>query len=59
MGEKRSGKIRKVMNEFKKGKLKSGSKKGPKVKSRKQAIAIALSEDRRDKKRKRKSKKKS
>ena len=29
---------------FKKGKLHSGSKKGPVVKSRKQAIAIALSE---------------
>ena len=37
-------KIGKVMREFKKGKLHSGSKKGPKVKSRKQAIAIALSE---------------
>ena len=37
-------KIEKVMKEFKKGKLHSGSKKGPKVKSRKQAIAIALSE---------------
>ena len=32
------------MREYKKGKLHSGSKKGPKVKSRKQAIAIALSE---------------
>ena len=37
-------KISKVMREYKKGKLHSGSKKGPKVKSRKQAIAIALSE---------------
>ena len=35
-----------TMHEFKKGKLKSGSKKGPKVKSRKQAIAIGLSEER-------------
>ena len=34
----------KVMGEFKRGKLHSGSKTGPKVKSRKQAIAIALSE---------------
>lgn len=34
------------MHEFKKGKLHSGSKKGPKVKSRKQAIAIGLSEER-------------
>lgn len=33
-----------VMREFKKGKLHSGSKKGPKVTSRKQAIAIAMSE---------------
>lgn len=33
-----------VMHEFKHGGLHSGSKKGPKVKSRKQAIAIALSE---------------
>lgn len=35
-----------VMREYKEGKLHSGSKKGPKVKSRKQAIAIALSEQR-------------
>ena len=37
-------KISKVMKEYKSGKLHSGSKKGPKVKNRKQAIAIALSE---------------
>ena len=36
-------KVGKVMREFKSGKLHSG-KKGPVVKSRKQAIAIALSE---------------
>ena len=36
-------KVSKVMREFKSGKLHSG-KKGPVVKSRKQAIAIALSE---------------
>jgi hypothetical protein len=36
-------KVKKVMREFKKGELHSG-KKGPVVKSRKQAIAIALSE---------------
>tara|TARA_R100000781_G_scaffold18611_6_gene14460 strand:- start:10896 stop:11102 length:207 start_codon:yes stop_codon:yes gene_type:complete len=41
---KRKSKIRKVLKEHKEGKLRSGSKKGPKVKSRKQAIAIALSE---------------
>ena len=40
----RRRKIRKVMHEFKSGKLHSGSKKGPKVTNRKQAIAIALSE---------------
>lgn len=39
-------KIKKVLSEFKGGKLHSGSKKGPKVTSRKQAIAIALSEAR-------------
>lgn len=37
-------KVHKVMSEFKRGKLHSHSKKGPLVKSRKQAIAIALSE---------------
>lgn len=39
-------KIKKVMTEYSEGKLRSGSKKGPKVKSRKQAVAIALSEAR-------------
>jgi hypothetical protein len=34
----------KVMREFKHGKLHSGSKHGQKVTSRKQAIAIAMSE---------------
>jgi hypothetical protein len=37
-------KISKVMKEYGAGKLHSGSKKGPVVKSQKQAIAIALSE---------------
>lgn len=37
-------KISKVMREYGKGELHSGSKKGPLVKSRKQAIAIAMSE---------------
>jgi hypothetical protein len=45
-------KIEKVMHEFKEGALHSGSKKGPQVKSKKQAIAIALSEARRAKKNK-------
>ena len=42
----RKGKVEKVMHEFKAGTLHSGSAKGPKVQSRKQAIAIALSEAR-------------
>ena len=33
-----------VMHKFKHGQLHSGSKKGPKVKNRKQAIAIMMSE---------------
>lgn len=37
-------KIGKVMHEYKTGMLHSGSKKGPEVKSRRQAVAIALSE---------------
>jgi hypothetical protein len=37
-------KIKKVMKEFKERDLHSGSKKGPKVSSKKQALAIALSE---------------
>jgi hypothetical protein len=37
-------KMKKVMEEFKEGKLHSGSKEGPKVKSRDQAIAIGMSE---------------
>lgn len=37
-------KVAKVMREYGKGELHSGSKKGPVVKSRKQAIAIAMSE---------------
>lgn len=46
------GKVAKVMHEFKEGKLHSGSKKGPKVKSKDQAIAIALAEQRKARKRK-------
>lgn len=39
-------KIKKVMEEFKEHSLHSGSKEGPQVKSRSQAVAIALSEAR-------------
>ena len=41
---KGAAKVAKVMGEFKKGELHSGSKSGPKVTSRKQATAIAMSE---------------
>ena len=44
---KAQAKVAKVMGEYKRGMLQSGKPgpgKGPKVKSRKQAIAIALSE---------------
>ena len=53
MNKARGGvaKVGKVMSEFKAGKLHSGSKSGPEVKNRKQAIAIALSESRKGKSR--------
>lgn len=50
MAKSKGGKVAKVMREYGSGKLHSGSKAGPKVKSRKQAIAIALSEKRKGKK---------
>ena len=46
-------KVEKVMHEHKRGTLKSGS--GKKVKSRKQAIAIAMSDSGQSKKRKKAS----
>lgn len=49
--------IKGTMHEFKHGTLHSGSKHGPIVKSRKQAIAIGLSEERRGKKKKKGHKK--
>lgn len=49
-------KVQKVMGEFKRGTLHSGSKKGPSVTNRKQAVAIALSEQRRAKSRSKKGK---
>lgn len=42
----KKGKLAKVMEEMKEGKLHSGSKKGPIVKSKAQAVAIGLSEAR-------------
>ena len=45
--KKTKRKVKVVMKEFKKGTLRSGSKEGKKVTSRKRAIAIALSEGRR------------
>ncbi len=44
---KGDAKISKVMSEYKRGQLHSGSKRGPKVTSRPQAIAIALNSSRR------------
>jgi hypothetical protein len=46
--------VKDVMGKYKKGKLHSGSKKGPVVKSRKQAVAIAMSEAGMAKKKKKK-----
>jgi hypothetical protein len=48
----KEAKVSKVMREYSKGKLHSGSKKGPVVKSRKQALAIAMSESGMSKKKK-------
>lgn len=50
MAARSKNKMQKVMHEFKTGTLHTGSKKGPVVKSRKQAIAIAISETNRAKK---------
>ena len=46
-GKKASEKVEKAMHEMKRGKLKSG-RSGKTVKSRKQAVAIGLSEARRE-----------
>lgn len=51
MSKAGQAKIGKVMGEFKSGDLHSGSKKGPEVTSRKQAMAIAMSEGRKASKR--------
>ena len=52
-GKKR--KVRKVMGEFKRGTLRSGGRR--KVKSRRQAIAIAMSESGQSRRRKKRRKK--
>lgn len=49
----KKAKVKKVMGEFKRGTLRSGSSRGPKVSSRKQAVAIAMSESGQAKKRRR------
>lgn len=46
-GKKAGDKVERSMHEFKRGELKSGST-GKRVRSRKQAIAIGLSEARRE-----------
>ena len=43
-------KVTKVMREFKAGTLNSGSSKGPVVKNKKQAVAIAMSQAKMSKK---------
>ncbi len=45
----KKSKMEKTMHEYKEGKLHSDSKTGPKVKSRKQAIAIGLNQKRKEK----------
>jgi len=49
---KKVNKVKRAIEEFEEGELHSGSKKGPIVKSKKQAIAIGESEQRRAKKKK-------
>lgn len=50
MKSKTEKKVGKVMKEFASGKLHSGSKKGPEVHSKEQALAIGYSEARKAKK---------
>lgn len=52
-----NGKVEKVMKEYKAGKLHTGSKTGAVVKTKKQAVAIALSEQRKKDAAKKKKKK--
>jgi len=46
--QRRQEKVHTVMSEFKKGTLHSGSKKGPQVRNRAQAVAIALNQARKE-----------
>ena len=50
MAKEKEKKIKKVMEKFSKDKLHSGSKKGPLITEPKQAVAIALSVQRKAKK---------
>lgn len=50
MNYAKGGKVEKVMHEYKEGALHSGSATGPKVTSREQAVAIAMSEAQKKKK---------
>jgi len=50
----KQAKVKKVMDEWKGGTLHSGSKKGPVVRSQRQAVAIALSQSGQSRGRKRK-----
>ena len=54
---KKRAKVKKVIKEYKSGKLRSGSKKGPVVKKKKQALAIAMAESGLTKKKKLKKQK--
>lgn len=45
--KKANEKVHKTIREFEEGKLRSGSKKGPKVKNLKQAVAIGINEAKR------------
>lgn len=49
-----ASKIKKVLHEYKEGALHSGSKKGPEVTNKKQALAIAFSEAKKAAKKKKK-----
>lgn len=53
---KKQKKISRVMEEFKEGELRSGSKKGPVVTNKDQAVAIAISESKKKKPKKKKGK---